>query len=118
GGNPSNLSVQAVLPRFVDLATRYGSLTRGMLASRAQAAKQQSPAPLFRTIKGGLTDLVDAVARAIAAHAQVLNGRAETIERAGTGYRVRVSGEWIDADHVVLATEAHSAAGLVGALDA
>jgi len=118
GGNPGNLSVQAVLPRFVDLATKYGSLTRGVLASRAQAARQQSPAPLFRTVKGGLSDLVDAVARAIAKHAEVRNGRAESIERTAAGYRVRVSGEWIEADHVVLATEAHSAAALAQGLDA
>src|SRR5207245_2589429 len=58
GGDPRQLSVQAVLPRFVELAARYGSLTRGVLASRAQSSKQQSPAPLFRTLKGGLGDLV------------------------------------------------------------
>jgi oxygen-dependent protoporphyrinogen oxidase len=34
GGNPSVLSVHAVLPRFVELAGRYGSLTRGVLAER------------------------------------------------------------------------------------
>src|SRR5206468_12989460 len=65
GGDPRELSVSAVLPRFVELATRYGSLTRGMLASRAQAPKSPAPAPLFRTLKGGLGQLVDAVSAAI-----------------------------------------------------
>ncbi len=51
GGDPRELSVTAVLPRFVELAQKYGSLTRGVLASRAQAPKAQSPAPLFRTLK-------------------------------------------------------------------
>src|SRR3982750_2531065 len=45
GGDPRQLSVQAVLPRFVDLVSRYGSLTRGVIAARAQAPKQQSPVP-------------------------------------------------------------------------
>src|SRR5947207_15769004 len=65
GGDPRELSVTAVLPRFVELATKYGSLTRGVLASRAQAPKSQSPAPLFRTLKGGLGQLVDAVTASI-----------------------------------------------------
>ena len=38
GGNPSDLSVTSVLPRFVELAAKYGSLTRGVLAERAKAA--------------------------------------------------------------------------------
>ena len=54
GGNPAELSVASVLPRFVELANRYGSLTRGVLAERAKAAKHPAaePAPLFRTLKG------------------------------------------------------------------
>ena len=33
GGDPRRLSVQSVLPRFADLADRYGSLTRGVIAT-------------------------------------------------------------------------------------
>src|SRR5947207_11343002 len=61
GGDPRQLSVKAVLPRFVELASKYGSLTRGVLAMRAQAPKGQPPAPMFRTLKGGLGQMVDAV---------------------------------------------------------
>jgi oxygen-dependent protoporphyrinogen oxidase len=61
---------------------------------------------------------VDAVTRAIAGHTTVRTGRAETIERAGSGYRVRIAGDWLEADQVVLACEAHSAAALTGGLDA
>ena len=43
GGDPRELSVTAVLPRFVELATKYGSLTRGVLASRAQARNRTAP---------------------------------------------------------------------------
>jgi oxygen-dependent protoporphyrinogen oxidase len=107
-----------VLPRFVELSQKYGSLTRGVLASRAQAPKPQGgPAPLFRTLKGGLGDLVDAVTRAIASHTTVRTGRAESMERIATGFRVRVGGEWLEASNVVVACEAHSAAGLLTGLD-
>ena len=118
GGDPRELSVTAVLPRFVELATRYGSLTRGVLAARAQAPKSQTPAPLFRTLKGGLGQLVDAVEASIRGKVDVRNARAEAVERTASGFRVRLDGEWLEADHVVVACEAHSGAGLLGPVDA
>jgi len=117
GGDPRELSVTAVLPRFVELATRYGSLTRGVLAARAQAPKAQTPAPLFRTLRGGLGQLVDAVSAAIRGKVDVRQARAESVERTPTGFRVRVDGELLDADRVVLACEAHSAAALLRGMD-
>ena len=118
GGDPRQLSVRAVLPRFVELSEKYGSLTRGVLAARAKAPRQAgAPAPLFRTLKGGLGTLVDAVVGEIAGYATVQTVRAETVEREGSGFRVRAAGEWMAADHVVLACEAHSAAGLLAPVD-
>jgi oxygen-dependent protoporphyrinogen oxidase len=117
GGDPRQLSVRAVLPRFVELSQKYGSLTKGVLASRAQAKQQGPPAPLFRTLKGGLGQMVNAVAAAIQPHTTVVRQRAETVERTANGYRVRAGGEWIDADQVVLACEAHSASTLTGTVD-
>ena len=118
GGDPRELSVSAVLPRFVELAAKHGSLTRGVLASRASAPKSSgAPAPLFRTLKGGLGQMVGAVEDAIRGKVTVRNGRAETIERTASGFRVRVNGEWLEADRVVVACEAHSGAGLVAPVD-
>jgi len=117
GGDPTQLSVTAVLPRFVELAKQYGSLTRGVLASRAKARSNGTgPAPLFRTLKGGLGSLIEAVSAA--ANPEVIAGRAETIERTGSGFRVRVGGEWTESRHVVVATEAHNAGPLLAGLDA
>src|SRR6185503_9387530 len=59
GGDPEQLSLRAVLPRFAELAQQHGSLTRGVLKSRPK--NSGSPAPLFRTLKGGLGQLVDAL---------------------------------------------------------
>jgi oxygen-dependent protoporphyrinogen oxidase len=117
GGDPRQLSVTAVLPRFVELAEQYGSLTRGVLAMRAKAPKNQQPAPLFRTLKGGLGQMTGAVEKFIQGKATVMNGRAERIERSAAGYRVRFGGDWIEADHLVVACEAHSAGPLVSAID-
>jgi oxygen-dependent protoporphyrinogen oxidase len=118
GGNPRELSVTSVLPRFVTLAQKYGSLTRGVLAERAKSASKNgaAPAPLFRTLKCGLGHMVEALTGAIQG-VEIRRVRAQTIERGGTGFRVRAD-DWIDADHVVVATEAHSAATLTRVLDA
>ena len=118
GGDPRLLSVTSVLPRFVELAGKYGSLTRGVLASRAQAKSNGPPAPLFRTLKGGLGQLVAAVTESIREKTQVLQARAETVERTASGFRVKVNGDWLDAQHLVLACEAHSAAALLAGVDA
>lgn len=121
GGNPAELSVTSVLPRFVELANRYGSLTRGVLAERAKAAKSGrngQPAPLFRTLKGGLGQMVDAVSAAIRGCAEVRQGRAQTVERAGAGFRVKIDGDWLEADRLVVACEAHSGAALLPPVDA
>ena len=96
GGNPSELSVKSVLPRFVDLANRYGSLTRGVLAERAKAARAHSKgpaAPLFTTLRAGLGSLVEALATAIRGQTAVLRARAECVERTGSGFRIRTGGE-------------------------
>jgi oxygen-dependent protoporphyrinogen oxidase len=121
GGDPAELSVTSVLPRFVELAAKYGSLTRGVLAERAKARTNgaSGPAPpLFRTLKGGLQQMVDGATAAIQGKAVVLTRRAETVERIGAGFRIKLGGDWLETDHLVVACEAHSAAGLLGAVDA
>ena len=119
GGNPSQLSVKSVLPRFVDLANRYGSLTRGVLAERAKAAKHSNaaPAPLFRTLKGGLGQMVEAVTSSIHGKVDVRQARAQAVERTAGGFRVRLDGEWLDADRLVVACEAHSGSALLAGMD-
>jgi oxygen-dependent protoporphyrinogen oxidase len=121
GGDPRVMSVATVLPRFVELANRYGSLTRGVLAERAKAARTQhrgrQAAPLFRTLKGGLGQMVDAVAASIAGRVDVLHGRAEAVERTASGFRVKIGGDWMEARRLVLACEAHSGASLAAGVD-
>ena len=106
GGDPRNLSIRSVLPRFADLADRYGSLTRGVLANRPK----QGGGALFKTLKGGLGQMVDAVVAALSGKAELRQASAETIQPAPSGFRVRANGEWIEAANVVVACEAHNAA--------
>ena len=110
GGDPAQLSVGSVLPRFLQMEEKYGSLVRGVLAARS---KQGPSGPLFRTLKGGLGTLVDALAASV----NVRHADVETVERAENGFRVRAGGDWIAADQVIVACPAWSASRLVAGLD-
>ncbi len=112
GGSPAELSVASVLPRFVEMEAKYGSLTRGVLAAPKPTAGSGT---LFRTMKRGLQQLTDAVERAAAP--EFLRGEVETIEPDGETWRVRVNGEWIGAARVIVACPAHAAAGVVAGID-
>lgn len=111
GGDPAQLSVGSVLPRFLQMEAKYGSLVRGVLAGRSKGGPG---GPLFRTLKGGLGTLVDR----LAAQVKVCQADVETIERADHGFRVRAAGNWIEADQVIVACPAWSASRLVCGLDA
>ena len=110
GGDPGQLSANSVLSRFVEMETKYGSLTRAVLLQ----PRPSSRGPLFRTLKSGLSKLVDALAPS----ADFVHGTAEAIERDGKGWRVRVDGQWIGADRIVLATRAYQAGALLRPHDA
>ena len=121
GGDPAALSVTSVLPRFVELSNKYGSLTRGVLAERAAAAKRgapnTTPPPLFSTLKGGLGQMVDALSLSIRGKAQVWQTRVERVERKGTEFRVKIGKDWVTTDRLVVACEAHNAAPLLSPVD-
>jgi oxygen-dependent protoporphyrinogen oxidase len=114
GGDPAELSVTSVLPRFVELEKGYGSLTRGVLAERPKAPGPR--AALFLTLRSGLESLVNAVWRATSG-ATVVHGSVNAMERVRDGFRLKIAGDWLSADQVVLACEAHQAARLMATID-
>jgi oxygen-dependent protoporphyrinogen oxidase len=101
GGDPREMSVNSVLARFVDLETKYGSLTRGALAE----PRPNSAGSFLQTLKGGLGQLIEALKPS----ADTLHAEAEALQQVSGGFRVRANGDWLEADHVVLATPAHQA---------
>ncbi|MBL8290574.1 MAG: protoporphyrinogen oxidase [Bryobacterales bacterium] len=110
GGDPDRLSIVSTLPRFAEMEERYGSLTRGVLAARRQSANGGGGA-LFKTLKGGLGQLVEALRPFVP---NVRQGEADALRAGG----VRVDGQWVEASHIVLACPAPAAAKLVSSLDA
>ena len=109
GGDPDILSAPSVLPRFVEMERKNGSLARTLM--RTRSAKRTEP--LFRTLKNGLGCLVDR----LAAKANVLHRGADAIERTRDGFRVRANGDWMDAKNVIVACPAWVAAELLHGVD-
>ena len=110
GGDPDQLSAPSVLPRFVEIERTKGSLARALMSARSGRKRSE---PLFRTLKGGLGCLIDR----LAAKANVVHGTAEAIGKTETGFRVRVNGDWMVADHLVVACPAWAAGELLCDVD-
>jgi oxygen-dependent protoporphyrinogen oxidase len=110
GGDPDQLSAPSVLPRFVEIERTKGSLARALMLARSGRNRSE---PLFRTLKSGLGCLIDR----LAAKANVVHGAAEAIGNTETGFRVRVNGDWMVADHLVVACPAWAAGELLCDVD-
>ncbi|MDE2291257.1 MAG: protoporphyrinogen oxidase, partial [Elusimicrobia bacterium] len=85
---------------------------------RAPPPRPGSRVTMFMALDGGLSGLVSALAERLPEGAVRLGTPAESLERAGAGWRVRAGGETLEADAVVLALPAHAAAALARPLDA
>jgi oxygen-dependent protoporphyrinogen oxidase len=103
----------AYLPRFADAELKYGSLIR---AFRRRPSAPPSSDGAFKSLPGGLSELVAALAAHLPA-AAVRSGTA-AVRVTGTGpYRVETSHGVEDAHAVVLAAPAYVNASLAAELD-
>jgi len=64
-----------------------------------------------------LGQMVDAVTRVVNGKIELRRARAQTVERTGNGFRIRLEDGWLEADRLVMACEAHSGTTLLPAVD-
>ena len=120
GGEASQLSVRAVLPRFAEMEAKHGSLGRAMLASRkkmAQAAKGPAK-PLFTSLKDGMQCMVDAIATRLTGSALQVGVPVQGMQRQDGGWVVSAGYASDQFDAVIVATPAQAAAELIHAASA
>ena len=123
-GDADQLSIQATFPRFPEMERAHGSIVRAMLGTwrRQQASGQgeRSRVTPFVTLRGGLAEMVRALASRLAV-VKVLTGRrvqAVRVRGEDPGYKILIEGEQpLAADALVLATPAYDAASLLEPLD-
>ena len=129
GGAADELSAQAVLPRLVEMERKYGSLTRGVLAARKQMkARGKSPASggrsggpppaIFTSLRGGMQQMVDALAARLNASSIRLSTPVTRLDRAGDAWLVETASGGASFDAVILASPAWAAGALLGNVDA
>ena len=119
GGEASDLSVRAVLPRFADMESKHGSLGRAMLKSRKKiaAAPSIAPRPLFTSLKDGMQQMVDALVARLDAKALKTSSPVLSVIRQDNGWTVCAGYKTDHFDAVIIATPTHAAAALLEAAD-
>src|SRR6266511_1565897 len=122
GGDAASLSARAVLPRFVEMEEKYGSLCRAMLASRKKLAEMQKtqgykPKPLFTSLRWGMQQLIDAVVARLNPQWLRIGCAVSTLTRAGQGWELATPFGPERFDAVIFATPARIASKMLAGID-
>jgi oxygen-dependent protoporphyrinogen oxidase len=123
-GDADQLSIRATFPRFPEMEREHGGIVRAMLGTRgrrpASGQGERARWTPFVTLRGGLEELVRAIASRLS-DVEILTGRRVSEVRrhgSGRGYEVQVEGApLMVADALVLATPAFGSASLLEPLD-
>ncbi|MDP6929473.1 MAG: protoporphyrinogen oxidase [Planctomycetota bacterium] len=117
GGDAHSIEMASAFPTLAHWERKHGSLLKGARAARR--SKDGKTRPALCTFRDGIEELIAALGRELADQIQV-GSCVESITRDGSGWAVRLAGEssaTIEADELVLAIPARSAAGLLQPVD-
>jgi oxygen-dependent protoporphyrinogen oxidase len=116
--DPERLSLRATMPRFIEMERKHGSVVRGLIAARRNAANGVAGArgpryDLFVALRRGMGQLADTLAAELPS-GSVRRGCAVTrIEKVNERWRLAAGGETFDADAACVATPTYVAASLL-----
>ncbi|MGO9862636.1 MAG: protoporphyrinogen oxidase [Terriglobales bacterium] len=123
GGEASDLSVRAVLPRFADMESKHGSLGRAMVDARKTARKKMAVAPkaparpLFTSLQEGMQQMVDALVARLDANALKTSSTVQSLLPQDNAWTVSAGYQSDQFDAVIVATPAHVASSVLQAAD-
>ncbi|MBF0253604.1 MAG: protoporphyrinogen oxidase [Candidatus Omnitrophica bacterium] len=118
-GDPGRLSAEFILPQFVELEKRYGSIIQGLLKGILAGNPSASRGPryaLFVTIKNGLEDLIRALAGRLGEGEALTGSGVESVERepGSAGWTLRLKDQKVFRSRsVCLAVPAFEAARML-----
>jgi protoporphyrinogen/coproporphyrinogen III oxidase len=120
GGEAKNLSVRAVLPRFIEMERTHGSLGRAMLAvqknvrknaQKKMFASQRKPAPpIFTSLKNGMQSLADTVVSRLTPKSLRIGVAVQAIQSEASGWVVSAGMQSDQFDAAIVALPAPAAA--------
>jgi protoporphyrinogen/coproporphyrinogen III oxidase len=119
GGEASQLSVRAVLPRFADMEAKHGSLGRAMLSARVKMAKAaKAPAkPLFSSLQEGMQQMVDALVARLDGPSLNTSAPVRSVIRQDNGWTVSAGYQTDHFDAVIIAIPTPAASVVLEATD-
>jgi oxygen-dependent protoporphyrinogen oxidase len=118
--DPDELSLAATMPRFLELERRERSVILGLMRATKRAPQPGTSGArwsLFVTFAQGMGRMIETLAARLPDSAVQLRTRVAGIERAGAAWRVGIGAGALDADAVIVTTEAHAAARLLRYVD-
>jgi oxygen-dependent protoporphyrinogen oxidase len=114
GGDAERLSVNAVLPRFVEMEREHGSLVRAALAAQRQRTKAgAAPQPLFTSLQLGMQQLVDSLLSVLPASSLYTSQDDVALQRQGETWQITTRQGSGQFDDVLLAVPAPAAGALL-----
>jgi protoporphyrinogen/coproporphyrinogen III oxidase len=113
GGTAADLSVRAVLPRFAEMESNYGSLGRAMLAARRKMGPSSANRPLFTSLKEGMQQMVDALLARLSHSSLLTHAPVNAVTRRADGWAVSAGDRSDHFDAVILAVPAEVAAAML-----
>lgn len=105
GSSAKSLSSDLVLPALMTAARRLGSLTKAVSTLHTIEA---APGSRVRSIRGGMTQLIEALVRSLPPHVQILNAPVTSISRRDGFWQVKAGDEVFSAIHLTAAVPAHA----------
>lgn len=113
GGSADDLSAQAVLPRFAEMESKFGSLSKAMVAARkAQPAPMK---PLFTSLKNGMQQMVDTLVGRVPALSRRLNTLVAGVAPESGKWLIKSGGKTEEFDAAIVAMPAYAAAEMLQA---
>src|SRR3972149_4618275 len=128
-GDPETMSMRASFPKFMEMEDEHGSLVKGMLARMKKAKDVQrasaGPRPtMFMTLRGGLSEMTNAIESRLGSSSLKLNTSVSSIEEKNGKYIINFHPSSliphpspIEADSVIFSTPAHISSSLLADLD-
>jgi oxygen-dependent protoporphyrinogen oxidase len=113
-GDVDRLSLQSLFPRFIETERAHGSLLKAF----RQQPRPASPDGVFRSLPGGLSELIRALVNTLPASQIRLSTGVSTIETDGSRYTITTSSaDRLTARAVVVAAPAFATATLIRPID-
>lgn len=118
GGDPEQLSLPAVLPRFAEMEQK-GNLIRALMKSAARQKRQSTGAPMFTSLRRGMGSLADALAEQIGPERLRTGVAVQRVISEGSGFRLQIQdGRSLRTERVLLALPAWACGHLLAEMDA